>query len=97
MPQRTLLSLALLGGWPGAILAQVWSGRKTGRQPIGTLLTLTGVAQVLMAGAVGVTAMSDGVHPLLDINRLAAAFDGTAPPGAEKALPRRFGPGSADW
>jgi uncharacterized membrane protein YsdA (DUF1294 family) len=32
-PERTLLLLGLVGGWPGAVLAQQWLRHKTLKQP----------------------------------------------------------------
>jgi uncharacterized membrane protein YsdA (DUF1294 family) len=32
-PESTLLMLGLLGGWPGAVLAQQWLRHKTVKQP----------------------------------------------------------------
>ena len=36
-PERTLLALGLLGGWPGAVLAQQWLRHKTVKMPFQSL------------------------------------------------------------
>jgi uncharacterized membrane protein YsdA (DUF1294 family) len=40
-PESRLLVLGLLGGWPGAVLAQQWLRHKTVKQPFRTMLWLT--------------------------------------------------------
>lgn len=39
--ERTLLVLSLLGGWPGAVLAQQWLRHKTRKQPFQNLFWLS--------------------------------------------------------
>jgi len=97
IPERVLLLLALLGGWPGAKAAQIWFGHKTRKQPFGTILNLIAVAQVLVAGVGIAMGALDARLPALDLGRLAMAFDVGRAAEPEKTLPRRFGPGSADW
>jgi uncharacterized membrane protein YsdA (DUF1294 family) len=97
VPERTLLILATLGGWPGAKFAQVSLRHKTRKQPFGLLLNLCGL--ILPIGlAIAVVASEPG--PAIGLaQNLAARFmpptdDSTAPAAVEKALPHRFGPGS---
>lgn len=46
-PEQTLHWLALLGGWPGALLAQAKLRHKTQKQPFKTLLWLTIIAHLV--------------------------------------------------
>ena len=49
MPEKTLLLLALLGGWPLAKLAQRRFRHKTRKQPFATLLNLVPFAWMGLA------------------------------------------------
>ena len=51
-PESRLLVLGLLGGWPGAVLAQQWLRHKTVKQPFRRMFWLTVAANVAanMAG-----------------------------------------------
>jgi uncharacterized membrane protein YsdA (DUF1294 family) len=40
-PESRLLMLGLLGGWPGAVLAQQWLRHKTIKQPFRTMFWMT--------------------------------------------------------
>ncbi|WP_085317564.1 DUF1294 domain-containing protein [Derxia lacustris] len=46
IPESTLHFLALIGGWPGAILAQQWLRHKSRKQPFRSIFWLTVVANV---------------------------------------------------
>lgn len=91
IPEATLLTLALLGGTPGAKLAQRRLRHKTRKQPFRSLLNLIAILQiggiVWLAGPWGpslpalIDAVSVDLHPFADR---------PDPP----AMPRRFGPGS---
>lgn len=48
IPEASLLTLAALGGWPGAKLAQVRFHHKTRTQPFGTVLNLIAAGQVVV-------------------------------------------------
>lgn len=48
VPERVLLTLALLGGSPGALLARPVFRHKTRKQPFGAWLTLIVFAQVVV-------------------------------------------------
>jgi uncharacterized membrane protein YsdA (DUF1294 family) len=45
-PESTLLMLGLLGGWPGAVLAQQWLRHKTVKQPFRQMFWFTVVANL---------------------------------------------------
>lgn len=45
-PERTLLVLGLVGGWPGAVLAQQWLRHKTAKRPFQRMFWLTVAANV---------------------------------------------------
>ena len=45
-PERTLLLLGLVGGWPGAVLAQEWLRHKTAKRSFRQLFWCTVVANV---------------------------------------------------
>lgn len=93
VPEATLLMLAFCGGWTGAKIAQVWFRHKTRKQPFGITLNLIGVAQAGLVAAVVLTAMTpDG----FGLGPLAMGFAGDASGAADRPMPRRFGPGSAD-
>lgn len=55
VPERTLLTLAALGGSPGALLARAVFRHKTRKQPFGAWLTLIVFLQVV-AGVAGLAA-----------------------------------------
>jgi len=45
-PERTLLLLGLVGGWPGAVLAQQWLRHKTAKRSFRQLFWCTVVANI---------------------------------------------------
>jgi uncharacterized membrane protein YsdA (DUF1294 family) len=47
-PESTLLVLGLLGGWPGAVLAQQWLRHKTVKQPFRRKFWLSVAANLLV-------------------------------------------------
>jgi uncharacterized membrane protein YsdA (DUF1294 family) len=47
-PESTLLVLGLLGGWPGAVLAQQWLRHKTVKQPFRQMFWLTVAANMAL-------------------------------------------------
>ena len=51
VPERTLLTLAAIGGTPGAFAGQRILRHKTQKQPFGTYLLAIAVAQVLALAA----------------------------------------------
>lgn len=55
VPERTLHLLALLGGWPGAILAQRWCRHKTRKEPFLIAFWAVVVLHVAVVGVVAYT------------------------------------------
>lgn len=51
IPEADLLGLALVGGWPGALLARRLFRHKTGKEPFSTLLAV--IVTLLVGSAVG--------------------------------------------
>jgi len=45
-PERTLLVLGLVGGWPGALLAQQWLRHKTSKRPFQRMFRATVAANL---------------------------------------------------
>lgn len=91
IPERSLLILATLGGWPGAKIAQHRLRHKTRKQPFGILLNLS----VLVLPGLIATALllqSDLTWAKLSASAQ-ALFVPITTPDAPPA-PRRFGPGS---
>lgn len=88
--EGTLLTLALIGGWPGAKYAQRIFRHKTQKQPFANTLNMIGVVLVVLIGVVAAYFYDGGrlwegwvSEPELEVE--------VAPP-----LPRRFGPGSGE-
>jgi uncharacterized membrane protein YsdA (DUF1294 family) len=46
-PERTLLLLGLVGGWPGALLAQQWLRHKTSKRSFRQMFWVTVVANII--------------------------------------------------
>ena len=88
IPERTLLLLAALGGWPAAKLAQHRLRHKTRKQPFRLMLNLAGL---FLPVAVLVAMAADGNRAAFDMNAL---FTASVAAPEKPALPRRFGPGS---
>jgi uncharacterized membrane protein YsdA (DUF1294 family) len=49
IPERTLLTLAAIGGWPGAIAAQQLVRHKTRKEPFRTLLWSIAAVELVFA------------------------------------------------
>jgi uncharacterized membrane protein YsdA (DUF1294 family) len=46
-PERTLLLLGLVGGWPGGLLAQQWLRHKTSKRPFRQMFWVTVLANIV--------------------------------------------------
>ncbi|MWD28201.1 DUF1294 domain-containing protein [Aquicoccus sp. SCR17] len=83
IPERHLLFLALLGGWPGTKWAQHRYRHKTRKQPFGLVLNLVPVTWIALLALCLVA-------PLWHDSRLAASLEaGLAPPPIPQEAPRR--------
>ena len=67
--ERTLLTLAMMGGTPGAFLAQRLLRHKTRKEPFRTYLTLIAVAQLAAAVALVFPATRDALSEALVVLR----------------------------
>lgn len=82
--ERTLLWLALLGGWPGAKLAQHRLRHKTRKQPFGRLLNVMAVANVVAIGLLAASPQGDRlVTALQDVGGPLPAFEPAPEPPPE--------------
>ena len=95
IPERSLLMLAMLGGWIGAKAAQYRLRHKTRKQPFGILLNLS---VLIIPGliATAVLLQSDLTWDKLttQASTTAQGLFATDSTAEAPALPRRFGPGS---
>lgn len=100
IPGATLLTIALLGGWPGAKLAQRRLHHMTGKQPFAAILNLIGIGQAafLAAAFVPIEPVGDRLANLsvTDVLVSLQIFEPSEKAEPEKVLPRRFGPGADD-
>lgn len=103
VPERTLLMLAMLGGWLGAKLAQRRFRHKTSKEPFRSRLNRIGwlhlVMLVLLQTPVVPMALDlalRGDAGLVSITQSLRDGIGTGlnPTAKKSALPHRFGPGS---
>ncbi|MBC2834963.1 DUF1294 domain-containing protein [Paragemmobacter straminiformis] len=98
IPEATLLTLALFGGWPGAKLAQRRLRHKTRKPSFAGTLNLIGLGQAAFLAAllVPLEPVSEAMSNLTLTNALVALqiFEPSAETEKEQALPRRFGPGT---
>lgn len=99
IPETRLLTWAMIGGWPGAKLAQRRLRHKTRKQPFATMLNLSGIVPVVVAVAV-LSTPADARRALagnagLAIGAVAVTLG--ILPDSRPVLPRRFGPGSTGF
>ena len=95
IPERSLLMLAMLGGWIGAKAAQYRLRHKTRKQPFGILLNLS-VLIIPAAIATMFLLQTDINWASLpsQVSTKAQSLLGSSPTAAAPVLPHRFGPGS---
>lgn len=92
IPERTLLTLATLGGWVGAKLAQRRYRHKTRKQPFSTLLNLS---VLVLPGLILALWVAQSDLPLREaLENFVARLTSDTTAASDSALPRRFGPGS---
>lgn len=91
VPEATLLRHALIGGWPGAKLAQRQLRHKTTKQPFGRRLNLIGALQAVLIVAVVIllwaTAPADDPTPAPARDAAPAAAPADAPPAQSRRPP----------
>ena len=90
IPERSLLILAALGGWPGAKIAQHRLRHKTRKQPFGILLNLS---VLVLPGLIATALLLQSDLTWANVSASAQALFPSSTPDAP-AAPRRFGPGS---
>ena len=99
IPETTLLTLAALGGWPAAKLAQRTLRHKTRKEPFRTMLNMVALPMVAIVAVVGFQGFNFAAiasRATEFYQQQTASTDpaaNTAAPAAA-ALPRRIGPGS---
>lgn len=101
IPEANLLRLAMIGGWPGAKLAQRRFRHKTRKEPFRSQLNLC----ALPALAILVTSLMLAWSTMgreVSLTWLSGTGSGFGlSPGPEtqtaRPMPRRFGPGSETW
>lgn len=95
IPERSLLILAILGGWIGAKIAQHRLRHKTRKQPFGILLNLSvliipGAIATMLVLQADINWASLPTH----VSTKAQSLLGSSTTADAPALPHRFGPGS---
>ena len=97
--EANLLLIAMLGGWPGAKLAQHVIRHKTRKQPFRSRLNAVGLVPLTGMAAL-VAAHLAAPAEVAALNRSLAQFASAIAAGPalsdQPPLPRRFGPGSGD-
>ncbi|MCF1708311.1 DUF1294 domain-containing protein [Tabrizicola sp. J26] len=95
MPSRTLLILAVMGGWPAGLFARVVF--RHGGRGRAFALGLNGIAAVQVLGLAALSLPVDRITEqvmALKSQALAAAVGEEEQNEPDRVLPRRFGPGS---
>lgn len=95
IPETTLLLLATIGGWIGAKLAQQVFRHKTGKQPFGVLLNLSGLLLPMVIGLPFLLKAAPDLagQGMTALSSLQTTASGTTGSGGASALPKRIGPG----
>lgn len=100
IPERDLLYIAMIGGWPGAKLAQRQFRHKTRKEPFRTRLNLCLIPVLFLtcgAAALAVSTWGQTFDSRLIGEAVAGLTQdqaGRGQDGATRPMPRRFGPGS---
>ncbi|MCA1770716.1 MAG: DUF1294 domain-containing protein [Halomonas sp.] len=67
IPESTLHLVAVMGGWPGALLARRWFRHKTRKQPFGMILWSCAVLNVCLVAWLVTSDAASGLRQLANL------------------------------